>query len=187
VARLILFGPPGAGKGTQAAQLSQKLGVPHISTGDIFRAAVAEQTPVGLKAQSYLDAGKLVPDEVVIDMVRERFLQDDTQTGWILDGFPRTVPQAHALDDLLDKIHQTSDQVINLEVADDLLVQRMLERGRKDDTEAVIRQRLQVYQAETAPLIDFYRGRNQLTDIDGSVPVEEVTASIQTAVAKLLA
>jgi adenylate kinase len=187
VARLILFGPPGAGKGTQAAQLSEHLGVPHISTGDIFRAAVAEQTPVGIKAQSYLDAGKLVPDEVVIDMVRGRFLQDDTQSGWILDGFPRTVPQAHALDELLANIHQSSDQVINLEVSDDLLVQRMLERGRKDDTETVIRQRLQVYQAETAPLIDFYRGRNQLTDIDGSVPVEEVTASIQTAVANFLA
>jgi adenylate kinase len=186
VARLILFGPPGAGKGTQAARLAEILGVPHISTGDIFRGAIAAQTPVGVKAQSYLDEGKLVPDSVVIDLVRERFTQPDTHPGWILDGFPRTVPQAHALDMLLAEIHQAFNRVINLEVPDEFLVQRMLGRGRKDDTEAVIRRRLQVYQDETSPLIRFYGDRNQVTDIDGSIPVDEVTASIQSALAEVL-
>jgi adenylate kinase len=186
VARLILFGPPGAGKGTQAARLAEILGVPHISTGDIFRGAIAAQTPVGVKAQAYLDEGKLVPDSVVIDLVRERFTQPDTYPGWILDGFPRTVPQAHALDMLLAEIHQAFNRVINLEVPDEFLVQRMLGRGRKDDTEAVIRRRLQVYQDETSPLIRFYGDRNQVTDIDGSIPVDEVTASIQSALAEVL-
>jgi adenylate kinase len=184
VARLILFGPPGAGKGTQAARLAELLGVPHISTGDIFRGAIAAQTPVGVKAQAYLDEGKLVPDSVVIDLVRERFSQPDTHLGWILDGFPRTVPQAHALDALLSEIHQAFDRVINLEVPNEFLVQRMLGRGRKDDSEDVIRRRLQVYQEETSPLIDFYRDRSQLTDIDGSIPVDEVTASIQSVLSE---
>jgi adenylate kinase len=186
VARLILFGPPGAGKGTQAARLAEILGVPHISTGDIFRGAIAAQTPVGVKAQAYLDEGKLVPDSVVIDLVRERFSQPDTHPGWILDGFPRTVSQAHALDMLLSEIHQGFNRVINLEVPDEFLVQRMLGRGRKDDTEDVIRRRLQVYQDETSPLIRFYGDRNQVTDIDGSIPVDEVTASIQSALAEVL-
>jgi adenylate kinase len=181
VARLILFGPPGAGKGTQAARLAEILGIPHISTGDIFRGAIAAQTPMGIKAQAYLDEGKLVPDSVVIDLVRERFTQPDTHPGWILDGFPRTVPQAHALDVLLAEIHQAFTRVINLEVPDEFLVQRMLGRGRKDDTEDVIRRRLQVYQDETAPLIRFYGDRHQVTDIDGTLPVDEVTASIQAA------
>ncbi len=187
MARLILFGPPGAGKGTQAARLAEILGVPHISTGDIFRGAIAARTPVGVKAQAYLDQGKLVPDSVVIDLVRERFSQADTHPGWILDGFPRTIPQAHALDTLLSEIHQGFNRVINLEVPDEFLVQRMLGRGRKDDTEDVIRRRLQVYQEETSPLIDFYRDRAELTDIDGSIPVDEVTASIQSALAEVLA
>lgn len=187
MARLILFGPPGAGKGTQAARLAEILGVPHISTGDIFRGAIAAQTSVGVKAQAYLDEGKLVPDSVVIDLVRERFTQPDTHPGWILDGFPRTVPQAHALDVLLAEIHQTSNRVINLEVPDEFLVQRMLGRGRKDDTEDVIRRRLQVYQDETAPLIRFYGDRNQVTNIDGTLPVDEVTASIQSALGEDLA
>jgi adenylate kinase len=162
--------------------LSERFAVPHISTGDLFRAAIADQTPVGVKAKGYLDRGELVPDDVVIDLIRERLIQPDTQAGWILDGFPRTVPQAHALDELLANIHQDLEQVINLQVSDEFLVERMLGRGRQDDTEDVIRRRLQVYQDQTAPLIDFYRDRHQLTNIDGSGAVERVTAAIQTAV-----
>jgi adenylate kinase len=183
VARLILFGPPGAGKGTQAVELSQRFSVPHISTGDLFRAAVAEQTTLGVKAQSYLDRGELVPDDLVIDMIRERLVQPDTQSGWLLDGFPRTVPQAHALDDLLSGIRQELDRVVNLQVPDAFLLERLLGRGRKDDSEEIIRRRLQVYHEQTAPLIRFYGDRHQLTDIDGSAPVEDVTAAIQTALA----
>jgi adenylate kinase len=181
VARLILFGPPGAGKGTQAVELSTRFAVPHISTGDLFRAAVSEQTALGVKAQGYLDRGDLVPDELVIDMIRERLVQPDAQAGWLLDGFPRTVPQAHALDELLSSINQGLDRVVNLEVPDAFLLERLLGRGRKDDNEDVIRRRLQVYHDQTAPLIRFYGDRNQLTDIDGSAPVEDVTAAIQTA------
>jgi adenylate kinase len=181
VARLILFGPPGAGKGTQAVELSTRFAVPHISTGDLFRAAVSEQTALGVKAKGFLDRGELVPDDLVIEMIRERLVQTDTQAGWLLDGFPRTVPQAHALDELLATIHQRLDRVVNLQVPDTFLVERLLGRGRKDDSEDVIRRRLQVYHEQTAPLIQFYGDRHQLTDIDGSAPVEDVTAAIQTA------
>lgn len=184
MARLILFGPPGAGKGTQAVELSSRFTVPHISTGDLFRAAVSEQTALGVKAQEYLDRGELVPDELVIDMIRERLVQPDTQVGWLLDGFPRTVPQAHALDELLSSINQSLDRVVNLEVPDEFLLERLLGRGRKDDNEEVIRRRLQVYHDQTAPLIRFYGDRHQLTDIDGSAPVEDVTAAIQAALAE---
>jgi adenylate kinase len=184
VARLILFGPPGAGKGTQAVALSTRFAVPHISTGDLFRAAVSEQTPLGVKAKGYLDRGELVPDELVIDMIRERLVQPDTQAGWLLDGFPRTVPQAHALDDLLSSIHQGLDRVVNLQVPDGFLVERLLGRGRQDDSEEVIRRRLQVYHNQTAPLTRFYGDRHQLTDIDGSATVESVTAAIQAALAE---
>jgi adenylate kinase len=185
VARLILFGPPGAGKGTQAVELSHHFSVPHISAGDLFRAAVVEKTPLGQKVQGFLDRGELVPDNVVIDMIRERLEQPDTQSGWLLDGFPRSLPQAQALDKLLSSLNQGLDRVINLAVSDDLLLERLLGRGRKDDSEAVIHRRLQVYHQQTAPLIHFYRERNQLTDIDGSTSVESVTAAIQAALASL--
>jgi len=144
VTRLILFGPPGAGKGTQAASLSEKLGIPHISTGDLFRAAIASQTSLGLKAQSFMDQGELVPDDVVVGMIRERLAEPDTQNGWLLDGFPRTLAQATALDQLLAEIEQSYDTVLTLLVPEDLLVHRMLSPRRKDDTEAVIRRRIQV-------------------------------------------
>jgi adenylate kinase len=186
MARFILFGPPGAGKGTQASVLSTLLSLPHISTGDLFRAAVTEQTSLGLKAQTFLDRGELVPDEVVIGMIQERLGEKDAQPGWLLDGFPRTVPQAHALDTLLSSLSQSMDRVINLKVSDEFLLTRLLGRGRKDDTEEVIRRRLQIYREQTAPLIQFYRDRNQLTDIDGGAPVDVVTASIQEAAAPFL-
>jgi adenylate kinase len=179
VVRLILFGPPGAGKGTQAQALSQVLQIPHISTGDIFRAAVAQKTPLGQVAQSYLDQGSLVPDQLVIDLIRERLDQSDVKSGWLLDGFPRSLPQAHALDELLQDLGQQFDRVVNLAVPDQVLVDRMLSRGRKDDTENVIRNRLQVYRDQTEPLIEFYQSRQQLADVDGDVPVEQVTQSIR--------
>lgn len=185
MARLILFGPPGAGKGTQAVSLAGDFNIPHISTGDLFRAAISGKTPLGLKVQSYLDQGQLVPDQVVIDMVQERLAQPDTAGGWLLDGFPRTIPQAQTLDKLLQEMNQSCDRVINLQVPEQTLVTRMLSRGRKDDTESVIQDRLQVYHTETAPILDFYRERNCLADIDGDTTVEAVTDRIKAALADL--
>ncbi|ABW29687.1 adenylate kinase [Acaryochloris marina] len=185
MARLILFGPPGAGKGTQAVTLAADFSIPHISTGDLFRAAISGKTPLGLKVQSYLDQGQLVPDQVVIDMVQERLAQSDTAGGWLLDGFPRTIPQAQTLDKLLQEMNQSCDRVINLQVPEQTLVTRMLSRGRKDDTEAVIQDRLQVYHTETATILDFYRERNCLADIDGDTTVEAVTERIKAALADL--
>ena len=185
MARLILFGPPGAGKGTQATSLAQDFEIPHISTGDLFRAAISGKTPLGLKVQSYLDQGQLVPDQVVIDMVQERLAQMNTEGGWLLDGFPRTIPQAQTLDQLLTQMNQSCDRVINLQVPEQVLITRMLSRGRKDDTEAVIQDRLQVYHQETAPILDFYRSRNCLVDINGDTTVDAVTDRIKTALADL--
>lgn len=178
MARLIFLGPPGAGKGTQAQTLAQAHQIPHISTGDILRASVAQQTTLGKKAQSYMDKGELVPDQLILDLVQERLNESDAVTGWILDGFPRTVTQATFLDELLNQIHQTCDCVVNFEVPDEVLVERLLGRGRKDDTEEVIRHRLDVYRQQTAPLIDFYRERKQLVSIDGNQPVKEVNEKL---------
>jgi len=185
VVRLILFGPPGAGKGTQAQTLAKSWQIPHISTGDILRAAVAEKTDLGVKAQASMNRGELVPDQLVTAMVQERLSQPDTKQGWLLDGFPRNVAQARTLEQFLQQAAQLYDRVINLEVPDDVLVARMLSRGRQDDNEAVIRRRLEVYREETAPLIDFYRGRQSLIDINGDVSVEAVTTAIKAAIAKL--
>lgn len=176
--RLIFLGPPGAGKGTQAQTLAQIRKIPHISTGDILRGAVAKQTELGQKAQSYMDRGELVPDQLMLDLVQERLNQPDAASGWILDGFPRTVGQAAFLDDLLQEMSQSCDAVINFEVPDQVLVERLLGRGRKDDTEDVIRNRLVVYHQQTAPLIDFYRARQLLFSVDGNQPVESVTAKL---------
>lgn len=181
--RLIFLGPPGAGKGTQAQSLAHNHAIPHISTGDILRGAVANQTELGLKAQSYMDAGELVPDQLILDLVRDRLSYADINSGWILDGFPRNVAQAEFLDALLEEIAQRCDYAINFDVPDDVLVARLLGRGRKDDAEDVIRHRLDVYRQQTAPLIDFYQGRNQLISIDGDQPVEEIAAKLQQIVA----
>ncbi|MBD1895404.1 adenylate kinase [Coleofasciculus sp. FACHB-129] len=184
--RLIFLGPPGAGKGTQAHILAQELEIPHVSTGDILRNAKAAGTELGLKAKSYMDRGELVPDALILDLVRDRLTQTDAQSGWILDGFPRNVSQATFLDELLQKLDQVSDYVLNLEVADEVLVDRMLERGRKqgrtDDTEEVIRHRLEVYRNQTAPLIDFYKQRQQLVSINGDRSLEEVTSALKQVV-----
>lgn len=177
--RIIFLGPPGAGKGTQAKTLAQHWGVPHISTGDILREAIKEQTPLGIKAKSYVDSGQLVPTELVQDMVSERLQKADTTSGWILDGFPRTVEQAAFLDNLLQEMNQKGAMVINLDVPDDVVVGRLLSRGRKDDTEEVIRRRLEIYRSETTPLIDYYGDRKQLVVINGNQYPSEVTSSLK--------
>lgn len=178
--RLIFLGAPGAGKGTQAQMLSEEFKVPHISTGDILRAAVKDQTELGQKAGQYMDAGELVPDSLILDLIKERLSQDDAVTGgWILDGFPRNVPQANFLDTLLDEIKQPCEFVLNLDVPNEVLVTRLLSRGRQDDTEEVIRNRLVVYQSKTEPLIAFYRDRQQLVSVNGNQPMESVTADLK--------
>jgi adenylate kinase len=182
VTRLIFLGPPGAGKGTQAQALADVCGIPHISTGEILRNNVAQQTDLGLKASSYMERGELVPDQLILDMVRDRLSQPDASSGWILDGFPRNVNQAIFLDKLLQEMGQSYDCVVNLEVPDEILVNRLLSRGRQDDNEAVIRHRLEVYREQTAPLIDFYRSRQQLLSLDGNQPIESVTVDLKNIV-----
>lgn len=162
--------------------LAADCAVPHISTGDILRAAVADGTDLGKKAEAFMSAGELVPDALILDLIRERLNQDDAQAGWVLDGFPRNVPQAEFLIKLLDQIAQPADFVINLDVADEVIVTRLLKRGRADDEESVIRHRLEVYRQQTAPLIDFYRDRQQLVSVDGSQPMDAVYASLRAVI-----
>jgi adenylate kinase len=183
VTRLIFLGPPGAGKGTQAKSLADHWQIPHISTGDILRQALQEQTPLGIKAQSYMDKGELVPDQLVQDMVKERLAKADCREGWILDGFPRTVKQAEFLESLLESIQQQGERVVNLDVPDDVVVGRLLERGRKDDAEDVIRRRLEVYRSETEPLINHYGSKDRLVVVNGNQSQEEVTSALKNAIA----
>ncbi|MBW4575654.1 MAG: adenylate kinase [Aphanothece sp. CMT-3BRIN-NPC111] len=182
VTRLIFLGPPGAGKGTQAKILANLCEIPHISTGDILREAQAQGTPLGQKAQSYMERGELVPDALILDLMRERLSQSDAQNGWILDGFPRNVSQAAFLDELLQDMKQEYGCVVNLEVPDEVLVTRMLGRGRQDDNEETIRRRLEVYRQQTAPLIDFYRDRDSLASVDGNRPLQQVTDALKQLV-----
>ena len=171
--RLVLVGPPGAGKGTQAEHLAERLDVPHISTGDLFRSNLRDRTPLGVEAKRFIDAGDLVPDEVTVDMVSERLDEPDAADGFILDGFPRTVSQAESLAGLLQNNDSDLDAVVELTLPDDTVVKRLLGRGRSDDTEEVIRRRQQVYRCVTAPLLDFYRSR--LVSVDAVGTVEEIT------------
>jgi len=171
--RLVLVGPPGAGKGTQAVRLAERLEVPHISTGDLFRANLKRETELGVEAKRYMDAGELVPDSVTVAMVRDRLTAADVAKGFILDGFPRTVSQAGSLSEILTEGGEDLDAVVEMQVSEDLLVERLLARGRADDTEDVIRRRQQVYRDETAPLLDHYRDRLVTVDAVGSI--EEIT------------
>lgn len=181
--RLIFLGPPGAGKGTQAKGLAEFLHIPHISTGDILRQAILDKTTLGVKAQSYMDKGDLVPDKLVEDMVEERLNKADTEKGWILDGFPRTVAQAIFLGELLVNISQGQEKVVNLDAPDEVVIARLLDRGRKDDTEAVIRHRLEVYRQDTAPLIKYYGNLHKLLTVNGNQSQEEVTTELKNVIA----
>lgn len=171
--RLVLLGPPGAGKGTQAVILKEKLGIPHISTGDLFRANIGEGTALGKEAQSYMDAGKLVPTELTARMVQDRLAQEDAAQGFILDGFPRTVEQADLLADMLKEFGVELDGVVNYEVSEDVVVERMMARGRSDDNEETIRTRLKVYREETAPLIEYYG--DAIISVQAEGTVEEIS------------
>ncbi|AZZ56060.1 adenylate kinase [Rathayibacter iranicus] len=183
--RLLLIGPPGAGKGTQAARLSDILEVPAISTGDIFRANVANETELGLQAKTYLDAGHYVPDELTNAIVHDRLQEADASTGFLLDGYPRTTEQVDELDRILAADHNRLDAVVQLTADPDEVVARLLKRsleqGRSDDTEEVIRRRLALYEEQTAPLIDVYAARGIVVVVDGLGPVEEVTERIVVA------
>jgi len=185
--RLLLLGPPGAGKGTQAARLVERLGIPQISTGDMLRAAVAADTEVGRRAKEHMDAGRLVPDEVVIGVAEERLRQPDAGRGFILDGFPRTAGQAAALDALLARLGVRLERCVALRVDEDELVQRLLRRaqieGRTDDNEEAIRTRMQEYRRKTQPLTDHYRAAGVLAEVDGEGSVDEVAKRIEEALA----
>lgn len=185
--RLLLVGPPGAGKGTQAARVAEALGIPAISTGDIFRANVSQGTPLGLQAKGFMDQGEYVPDSVTNDMVADRIAQDDAQGGFLLDGYPRTLAQVDALDTMLAAASTRLDAVVELRADTEELVSRLLnrgqEQGRSDDTEETIRHRLGVYQEQTSPLIDVYAERGLLTTVDGIGSVDEVFDRVLNALA----
>jgi len=206
--KIILLGPPGAGKGTQAKSISNKYSIPHISTGDIFRKNISENTPLGIEAKSYMDNGQLVPDEVTINMVKDRLQQEDCKQGYLLDGFPRTVSQAEALQDFLESRNESLDTALLIEVPIDFILERMTGRRvcpscgasyhikfnpavngkcelcgsdvvqRKDDTEETVKERLDVYEKQTQPLIDFYKDKNLLSTVDGTQAINKVFEGI---------
>ncbi len=179
---VVLLGPPGAGKGTQARRLEQAIGLPHISTGDLFRQNLRNQTELGRMAQRYLDAGELVPDEVTVAMARDRLFAPDCAAGAIMDGFPRTVFQAEAFGALLAELKSGIKIVPHIRVQVEILVARLLlrarEQGRSDDSEETIRTRMRVYEQQTAPLIDYYAKGGLLRDVNGDQSIEEVFAEL---------
>ena len=204
---LVLLGAPGAGKGTQSQFIIDEFGLPHISTGDILRAAVKEGTRLGLKAKGYMDAGALVPDDLIIDLMEERLGQDDCKNGFILDGFPRTTTQASALDSVLSASGRRIDAAIAIEVPDEVIVDRLSSLRvcracgytgtaadttcpqcsgemyqRADDNPETIKNRLDVYHTSTAPLVNYYAGAGVLVEIDGNRPVDEVYADVKAAI-----
>lgn len=184
--RLILLGPPGAGKGTQAKVLVESYGIPQLSTGDILRSAIQNRTPLGLAAKEVMDRGDLVSNDIVNGIVSDRLDADDCKAGFILDGFPRTIGQAEALDGMLAEKGMQLDAVIEMTADADVLVARVINRAkesnRPDDNPEVIRKRLEVYKNDTAPLVDYYRKRGLVRTVDGMEPVEQVTAAIKAAI-----
>ena len=184
--RLLLIGPPGAGKGTQAAQLAQHFEIPAISTGDIFRENVRNQTPLGVEAKGFMDRGEYVPDTLTNALVRDRLNKEDAQRGFLLDGYPRTIDQVTELDYILQENGKKLDVVVQLTADGDELLRRLsgraLEQGRSDDTPDVIKRRLDVYEEQTAPLIDVYVSRGVVAKIDGLGEITEVTARIIEAI-----
>lgn len=185
--RLVLLGAPGSGKGTQAARLKNELGVPHISTGDMLRAAVAAGTPLGQQAKAVMDAGMLVSDDLLLGMLEERLAQPDTAKGFILDGYPRNLAQAAALDKLLSRIGQPLDAIVKLEVPSEAIIGRTELRfkaeGRVDDNPETVRKRLEVYAEQTAPVAEFYQNNGTLKIVDGVGEVDAVTARVKQALA----
>jgi adenylate kinase len=213
--QIVIFGPPGAGKGTQAKYISEEFNVPHISTGDILRENVREGTQLGKKAKEYMDKGALVPDELLIDLIKERLQKPDTRRGFLLDGYPRTLAQAQALDRILDDINKNLDAVVNVDVGANELIRRLGGRltcrkcgasyniktnppkvpgvcdacggelyQRADDTEAAIKNRIEVYKKQTQPLIEYYKKKGLLIDIDGEREIDEVRSDIMKALEK---
>jgi adenylate kinase len=183
--KLLLIGPPGAGKGTQASKLSEVFGIPAISTGDIFRENVKNQTPLGIEAKSYMDSGEYVPDELTNKLVRDRLQNPDCVNGFLLDGYPRTADQVQKLDSILTETNSKLDAVVQLTADTDEVVRRLAKRaidqGRSDDTEDVLRNRLHVYEEQTAPLINVYASRGLLVKVDGLGEIAEVTRRITEA------
>lgn len=207
--KIVLLGPPGAGKGTQAKSISNRYSIPHISTGDIFRKNISEGTPLGIEAKAYIDKGQLVPDEVTINMVKDRLTWEDCKNGYLLDGFPRTVAQAEALEGFLADRNEKLDTALSIEVPSSFILERMTGRRvcpscgasyhvkfnpptkagvcdvcgsdivqRKDDTEETVSERLEVYERQTQPLIDFYNNKSLLSTVDGTKAINEVFESI---------
>lgn len=213
--RIVLLGGPGVGKGTQAQKLSQEYNLAHIATGDILRQAIKDGTELGKKAKSYMDKGLLVPDDVVIGIIKERLAQPDAKSGFILDGFPRTVPQSQSLDEITAKADMPIDAVVNIKASADIIVQRLSGRRtcrdcqavyhilysppkkegvcdkcggelyqRDDDKEETIRKRLDVYEKQTSPLLEYYQDSGKLMEVNGNVPIEEVYESILRSLRK---
>jgi adenylate kinase len=188
---ILLLGPQGSGKGTQAERLSAEFGLPHIATGEMLRAAVAAESELGRRVKPILDSGRLVPDELTIELIRERLGQDDALRGFVLDGFPRTLAQAEALDDLLRALGRDLGVVFELQVPDDVAVERLRRRaaleGRTDDTPETIQTRLDLYHRETEPLVEHYRARGNVIGIHGDRSVDEVFAEMAQALEQAVA
>lgn len=180
--KIVLLGAPGTGKGTQSEKLVAAYGVPQISTGDLLRKAVADQTELGQQAKTAMDAGELVSDDIVVGMIRERLNEADTADGFILDGFPRSLSQAQALDEMLAQLDRPLQRVVHLQVDDEEIVQRLMARGRSDDTEETIRNRLHVFQEQTQPLVDHYRQQGLLATVAGVGDIDEIFDRIVTAI-----